>query len=221
MEVYVKMKKILFAVFAWSVFAFAEPRVHDGFFMNFKTGLGVMDLEPDGDKASHLDLSSAFSESFTLKLGGAINPNIVVAGVMSFSVAMGEVETVYGNSYGYLYSSKTDAVLVNFLLGPGIVFYPTQGGALENFFVGVTAGLGVCGIALDDPDFYWDEDASDGSSAIGWGLQFEMGKEWWVGDNWSLGVDFAYTYVFGEDVDYNGLDWSSSSFQVRFTISRS
>ncbi len=221
MEVVVKMKKILFAVFALRVFALAEPRVHDGFYMNFKAGLGVMDLESDGGAGSRVDLSSAVSENLTFKIGGAITPSIVLAGVMSLSVATGQVETVYGNSYGSFYTSKTDAVLVNLLLGPGIVLYPVRSGAMENFFIGATAGLGICGIALDDPYLSWDDDASDGNTAAGFGFQFELGKEWWVGDNWSLGVDFAYTYVFGEDVDYDWIDWSSNVFQVRFTITRS
>lgn len=211
------MKKILFAVLALSVFVFAEPYVHDGFYMNFKAGLGYMDLESDKTDYSYVDLKSPVSQSLAFKLGGAVNPHLAIVGAMSLSVAAGEVKT--RNAY---YSDKSDATLLSLILGPGVVFYPVQGGVLDNFFIGATFGLGICGIELDDAYLSWDyNDRTSSNTATGFGVSLEIGKEWWVGDNWSLGVDLVYSYVSGGDVDYDGLEWKSNVIQLRFTITRS
>ncbi len=211
------MKKILFAVLALSVFVFAEPYVHDGFYMNFKAGLGYMDLESDKTDYSYVDLKSPVSQSLAFKLGGAVNPHLAIVGAMSLSVAAGEVKT--RNAY---YSDKSDATLLSLILGPGVVFYPVQGGVLDNFFIGATFGLGICGIELDDAYLSWDyNDRTSSNTATGFGVSLEVGKEWWVGDNWSLGVDLVYSYVSGDDVDYDGLEWKSNVIQLRFTLTRS
>lgn len=211
------MKKILFAVLALSVFVFAEPYVHDGFYMNFKAGLGYMDLESDKTDYSYVDLKSPLSQSLAFKLGGAVNPHLAIVGAMSLSVAAGEVKT--RNAY---YSDKSDATLLSLILGPGVVFYPVQGGVMDNFFIGATFGLGICGIELDDAYLSWDyNDRTSSNTATGFGVSLEIGKEWWVGDNWSLGVDLVYSYVSGGDVDYDGLEWKSNVIQLRFTITRS
>ena len=211
------MKKILFAVLALSVFVFAEPYVHDGFYMNFKAGLGYMDLESDKTDYSYVDLKSPVSQSLAFKLGGAVNPHLAIVGAMSLSVAAGEVKT--RNAY---YSDKSDATLLSLILGPGVVFYPVQGGVLDNFFIGATFGLGICGMDLDNAYLSWDyNDRTSSNTATGFGVSPEIGKEWWVGDNWSLGVDLVYSYVSGDDVDYDGLEWKSNVIQLRFTITRS
>lgn len=212
------MKRILFAVLAFSAIVFAEPYVHDGFYMNFKAGLGYMDLQSDKTDYSYVDLKSPLSQSLAFKLGGAVNPHLAIVGTMSLSVATGEVKT--RNVY---YSDKSDAMLLSLILGPGIVFYPVQGGVMDNFFIGATFGLGICGIDLDGAYLSWDgEDGRTSSNtATGFGVSLEIGKEWWVGDNWSLGVDLVYTYVSGDDVDYDGLEWKSNAIQLRFTITRS
>ncbi len=216
------MKKILFAVLALCAFVFAEPRVHDGFYMNLKSGFGYMDLKSDRTDYSYVDLKSAFSENLTFKLGGAVNPHLVIVGALSMSVTSGEVKTSGYSYYGSYQTRKTDAMLLSMVLGPGIVFYPVQGGALDNFFIGATLGLGMCGIDLENAYLSWEEDdRSSSNTASGFGASLEIGKEWWVGDNWSLGVDLVYTYVIGEDIEYSSLKWTSNAIQLRFTITRS
>ena len=211
------MKKILFAVLALSALVFAEPYVHDGFYMNFKAGLGYMDLQSDKTDYSYVDLKSPLSQSLSFKPGGAVNPHLAIVGAMSLSVATGEVKA--RNAY---YSYKSDAMLLNLILGPGVVFYPVVGGVMDNFFIGATFGLGICGIEMDDAALSWDgDDYSSSSTATGFGVSLEIGKEWWVGDNWSLGVDLVYSYVSGDDIDYDGLEWKSNVIQLRFTLTRS
>ena len=213
------MKKVLLAIFALSVFSFAEPRVHDGFYMNFKTGLGYMDLESENSDYSQVDLKSDLASSIAFRIGGSINPHLALVGAVSLSVASGEVKA--SDSY---YSRKTNAMIMNFLVGPGIVFYPVQGGIMDNFFIGATVGLGFCGLDLEKAYLSWNDDENDKSSSntgTGVGFSLEIGKEWWVGDNWSLGADLAYTLVYGDNVNYEGIGWKSSSIQLRFTITRS
>lgn len=79
------MKRILFAVLAFSAIVFAEPYVHDGFYMNFKAGLGYMDLQSDKTDYSYVDLKSPLSQSLAFKLGGAVNPHLAIVGTMSLS----------------------------------------------------------------------------------------------------------------------------------------
>ncbi len=55
----------------------------------------------------------------------------------------------------------------------------------------------------------------------GFGLQLELGKEWWVGPNVSLGIDISYTLVVQEDTVDDSRNWLSNSLMFRFTFSRS
>jgi hypothetical protein len=55
-----------------------------------------------------------------------------------------------------------------------------------------------------------------GETDMGLALDLTVGKEWWVGDNWGLGVagGFGYHSLPEEGLDEN---WSGTSFVVRFT----
>jgi len=40
------------------------------------------------------------------------------------------------------------------------------------------------------------------STDAGLGLQLELGKEWWVGDHWSLGIGLHYTISWNNDTGH-------------------
>jgi hypothetical protein len=51
------------------------------------------------------------------------------------------------------------------------------------------------------------------------GIAFDLtiGKEWWTGDNWGLGLAGGYTYHSVPDQASSSVDWQGSSYSLRFT----
>ena len=56
----------------------------------------------------------------------------------------------------------------------------------------------------------------DGESKSGFAMALGMGKEWWVGNEWGLGLAGGLTYhsIADKDVSEN---WSGTSFTLRFS----
>jgi hypothetical protein len=79
-------------------------------------------------------------------------------------------------------------------LGPAVSYYFMP----INIYVTAAVGLGMLGIYHDD-----DEDARGGPDD-GFGLNLDVGKEWWVGEQWGLGAAGRSWYAIG--TDERGLD---------------
>ncbi len=77
------------------------------------------------------------------------------------------------------------------------------------------------GVSADDYSLRWDNEIYLNDYVEGFGLQLELGKEWWVGPNVSLGIDISYTLVVQEDTVDDSRNWLSNSLMFRFTFSRS
>ena len=77
-----------------------------------------------------------------------------------------------------------------------------------NFYFSGTLGVGLLSV---EPDV-----GSSASTDTGFAAQVSLGKEWWVGDSWGLGVAGGFTYhnVPDGDVEEN---WSGTSFSIRFS----
>lgn len=84
-------------------------------------------------------------------------------------------------------SKDEDALGLRTYVGFGTTIYPfmNKNSAMNGFFVGGSAGysaLAALGI---------EEDGGEATS-LGFTFQVEIGKEWWVNDNLSIGVGFSF-----------------------------
>lgn len=183
------MKKLLGSLAALALILAAAPaaaqssgvHTHDGFYLNLDLGLGyaAATLETDPE----LKFSGGAGE-FSIGLGYAVSERFIVAGrLWGVSVPEPEVEVEGGGS------GTADDVTFS-LSGYGVDF--TYYFLPVNVYVTATPSLVVA--SLDDGD-------TSSRSDAGFGLRLAVGKEWWVSDNWALGLNGQLAWASPEDED--------------------
>lgn len=184
------MKKILLALLTTAAMAMAESHTHDGFFLNLALGFGYQSFTYEANKAIFDLEANGVSTELDIKLGGRIATNTLlhatILGVTNTSEI--EVKTKKGDKLG---SSSNRSENLS-LLGIGVTYYLP-----ENFFV--SGSIGFANFNMQDNTD--NDNKIDGATENGLGFQVAAGKEWWVSDNWGLGVSVAFTYGSAEDKD--------------------
>jgi hypothetical protein len=146
------------------------PKDHKAFFLRLTAGGGYGSSGDD-----ELDVSGV-SGDFTVAVGGCVSENLALHGTFwgwSLSnpdveidgVGSGELDGSYGMS-GY---------------GGGATYYFMP----VNMYISGSAGLGYVSI---------DTDIFDDTSDAGFAMDLSLGKEWWVGNSWGLGLAGAFGY---------------------------
>ena len=146
---------------------------HDGFFLRFTVGFGFggANLEAAGDETDF----GAVAGFFSFDIGAAAVENLIVhARLAATSLVNPEVE-VNGRDRG----SDDSLTIGTSLLGVGVTYYFMP----INLYVGATAGLAWVNFTYSI-DIDGDGDDDTYSSDAGFGLNLDVGKEWWVGDDW-------------------------------------
>ncbi|HEU4411037.1 MAG TPA: hypothetical protein VFS43_37640 [Polyangiaceae bacterium] len=141
-------------------------RRHDGFYL--RLGLGPAALSGTGD-GGDVDLSGT-GAGLELALGGTVAPGLVVGGG-SYPTFL---PTLYLEADGPEVKAEDGGVLT--LIGPFVDYYPNAQRGLH-----VQGALGLSTTTLSMPS----GPAFTGSSA---GVMLGVGYEWWVGEQWSMGV---------------------------------
>jgi hypothetical protein len=148
---------------------------HDGFFLRLTTGIG-------GGAAS-LDIPDAEEQSYrgggwssSIDIGGAAARDLVVFGRLRGAWLFDPKVKIGDRSV----SNGDDLVVTQSLLGAGLNYYVMP----LNFYFGGVIGFASVGIGRGRRD----SDANTQSSDVGLGIDLDTGKEWWVGDNWGIGV---------------------------------
>ncbi len=141
---------------------------HDGFYLRLTTGIGYSSLFED-------ESFSGMSGITTIGIGGAVAENLIINADLYGSVAK---DPEY---------SATDIALdgsMNFYgFGVGATYYFMP----VNVYVTGSLGAGYVSFDIDGSD-------EDLSSDWGFSMNFAAGKEWWVSDNWGLGVAGQFFY---------------------------
>ena len=90
-------------------------------------------------------------------------------------------------------------------IGPGVTYYLMPANVYFSGSVGVGSLSG--------------SDELNGNSDTGFALDTTIGKEWWVGDNWGLGLAGDFTYLSAKDKDLVGStqNWSVTGFGLRLS----
>ncbi len=158
--------------------AHADPRTHDGFQFRGAVGAGYLsDSESGGGLKGTI---SGFAPPFELYLGGTLAPGLAVGGTFNFTIAAGPSYSIDGVGSG----TASSDVSLNFLtIGPYVDYYidPTKGLHV----------LGTVGYAVENVSS--KNSSSNGSTGFGLGLG--VGYDWWVGDEWSIGLLGRFTYA--------------------------
>jgi len=174
----------------------AGDRDHaNGFFMRLSAGGGGVAMDKDLGGADW-NLSGAAS-NLSIAIGGIVSSNLAVhATIFAWRVTNPKVDVL-----DYSGRPNFDAALG--ALGAGVTYYIMP----ANVYLSASVGLGV--LSFDGPDIA-------GGSHSGAATDLNIGKEWWVGSNWGLGVagTVGFHTVPDGDTDAN---WRGANIGVRFT----
>ncbi len=155
----------------------ADAHEHDGFFLRLATGIGgATDSVTDDDGVVNTIRGAASTSS--IAIGYTITENLALHAEI-FHAALIEPESTKGGS-------QTSAVVLAGKyfaagFGAGVTYYFTP----SNFYISGAVG----GVVLNA-----DFGIARFSTEPGFGMDFLFGKEWWVSDNWAIGV--AGQFIF-------------------------
>ena len=206
------MKNLLFTLGALATLASAEPRMHDGFFLSISPGIAFGESKADLFEAAGSWDNITYSGPggiLDFKIGGAIAPNLILSGdFIGRSVSGPKAQSVGGTE-----DLDDDVVLADGTLGLGLTYYVMP----ANIFFSGTVGVGR--FVLTNPTDDADDDESIETNP-GLSIHAKIGKEFWVSDNWGLGVAAGYGWLGAKrdessDADFNG-EYSSHKFYVLF-----
>jgi hypothetical protein len=179
--------------------------MHDGFYLSLTGGpaFGTITLNATHTSFTKMEFGGTGFQ-FDFKIGGVISEEANL--ILSFDLISRAISspslTVDGNT-----ASTTSSVTAgDVLYGVGITKYFMP----ENIFINATVGIGV---------FSFGYDNNSGSSKSGFGFQIKGGKEWWVSDNWGLGVAVGLGYISADDqTDSSNPNYSATISTTKFFI---
>ena len=177
-----------------------EPRTHDGFLLRLSVGAGTGGSEIDDPVFGSIDLSGT-PYDVNIAIGGMVAPNVGLhATLFGWSISDPDADVTIpglGTASGTL---NGDATLAAF--GGGITYYVMP----LNLYLSGSLGFGSLELSGD----------VEGETDDGMVVDLTVGKEWWVGDSWGLGVAGGFNYHNLGDPDAEE-NWSGTAFTVRFS----
>lgn len=171
-------------------------RLHDGFYLRLATGFGAYSEAIREAGASKQTTVAGVATVTELGIGGAIRPGLILGGGVWSSSVLASDRTTGGNTPPpEVVEGRGDFSLV----GPFFDYYfdPRRGLHLQSA-IGIANTRGV---NLDSGNV--DEDAI----SVGLGVMFGVGYEWWVSEEWSIGVLGRYALGATGQKDKAGTRW--------------
>jgi hypothetical protein len=173
------------------------PRDHlGGFFLRLSAGVSSAGTSIDID-ADEVEFSGPGGD-INLAIGGIVSPNLALHGtIFGWSVADPDVK-INGETVG---TANADFSLS--VVGGGLTYYIMP----ANLYL--SGSLGFATLSVDSPTV-------DGNTDAGLAMEGTFGKEWWVGNNWGLGIAGAVGFhTIGEESADDS--WSGVHASLRFT----
>jgi hypothetical protein len=168
----------------------AKPgaHLHDGFYLRLATGFGSYS---ETVRQAGQDQSTTVTGVATVGewlVGGTVRPGLILGGGVFTANVLASDRTVSGATPPNEISGRQGTFT---LVGPFFDYYfnPAKGAHVEAS-VGFATATGN-GVTSSDKD----------TVAVGGGALVGAGYEWWVSDNWSVGVlgRMAFAWVTGRD----------------------
>jgi hypothetical protein len=195
-----------------------EANVHDGFYLRFASGLSVYDERLQSDDRPGGEIKSrtrGIASVGELALGGTIYRGLVLGGGIYTADLVASTLKLEEDSVGPP-PIELDTELRNLvLIAPFIDIYPNP---RYGFHI-----QGALGLALLTPRVFGSSATEQSEyAAVGGGLMLGVGYEWWIADEWSLGVLGRATINVLTGKDEDDVRWvhipiTSPSFMVTIT----
>jgi hypothetical protein len=177
--------------------AHAESYVHDGFFLRLAPGLGWNSTTSDfGGNSLKVSGTSAL---FNFAIGGAVTQDLILHLDLSGVSTSNPKVTLNGNSVSGVTSASTS------LAGIGMTYYFPS-----NYYLTGAVGMAESSNKANGTTHKTDK---------GYGANVMVGKEWWVSDNWGLGIAGQFLYTNSPDKQVAGSkpDVKSMSYGLLFS----
>lgn len=175
-----------FTTFVLPSAALAEPRLHDGLFVQLSLGFGPGWLNEEAKDPSAVVVlgsdevaMSAVTGMFEVLVGGTPVPGLVLGGALTGHSMVNPTMEVDGEK---LETEDTSVGISQLSLFANWYPDPRQG-----FYLHGSVGYGSATVTVDDVTY----DVESDGLVLGAGL----GYDFWVGDEWSVGPQFRFTYA--------------------------
>lgn len=174
--------------------------LHDGFYLRLHLGGGFTHVS-GGDAFGDTLTAQGGSVSFGIALGGALTPNFIVFGNIFYSgIVMPEV------TIGGLGSGPSNSTVILTGIGPGAAYY------FEPVNIYLSGTVAAMEVEIDDannnPLF---------QTKVGIGVQLVVGKEWWISQNWGLGLAGEFIAASMKDKTDPNVTWTASAYSLLFS----
>ena len=188
---------LVVSLWTGNALANGEAQTHDGFFLRMATGFGY--AQTSAEFAGTKEKFKGGSGAANLAIGGVVATNLALHGTFFgwFSqnpdVTIGPISGEYG---GDVTSSGIGAGVTYYLMPSNVYLSATLGGSQLEF-----------------------NPSGGGTTSTDWGFAFDfnLGKEWWVSNNWALGLSGDVGFHDIPDASVNGADWGGYNFAILFS----
>lgn len=173
----------------------AEAYVHDGFFLRLAPGFGWNSTS--SESGGNTLKMSGVSGLFNIAVGGAVAQDLILhLDISGVSTSDPKVE-LNGNEVSSNVSSSSTS-----MVGIGMTYYLPS-----NFYI-----TGAVGMAESSNEAAGKTYSTD----TGYGANVMIGKEWWVSDEWGIGIAGQFLYTNCPDKPLAGAtpDVESTSFGI-------
>lgn len=176
----------------------SRPFTHDGFMLRLSLGLGYENLSIDDGDGTTLDIGGVGGAT-ELGIGGMVADNLAINGVLLGSTVVSPSVSQNGQDLG----EADDSSVSLFGLGAGITYWLMP----ADVYFAAAILMSQASIKVEGTTFEAD---------WGVGVDLMIGKEFWVGAEWGVGVaaQFAYADV---PTQTSGSSANYLSFNVMFT----
>lgn len=170
---------------------------HDGFFLQMDLGLGG--VRTSAEQGGMEVKASGGAGEFSVGVGGALTPSLIVAGQL-WGVANPD-PTVKVNGVEV---DNGDTTVSLSGIGVQLVYYVMP----LNLYLSVTPSL---------TQLTFDDGKTSEDSETGFGMKFAVGKEWWVSDNWAIGLNGQFAFSTNDSKYAGEPSWGTRWFGVAFS----
>lgn len=174
---------------------------HVGFFIRLTPGLATANTTIDRVEDEYREYSG-LSYASRLQIGGAVSENVIIYGELGGLTYLSPTESKAGGE-----AEDTDKSVAISGVGAGVTYYLMP----VNIYFALSLLASLTSIG---------EGASP-ESEVGFGFNVLIGKEWWVGDNWGLGVGVFGSFSSMDDTgEIGGVipSISNTAFGILFSI---
>ena len=181
--------------------AFAGDRAHDnGFFLRLSGGIGGASTELE-DSGNNNKIEGGTGD-FNFAIGGVVARNFALHGTFWGWITQDPDVTLGG------FSGTLNGDVSYSAFGAGVTYYFMP----VNMYLSGSAGVGS--LSLDANGF---GGGISGESDLGPAFELTLGKEWWVGTSWGLGLALSggiHAVPNGGGVDAS---WEGGNVALRFS----